>query len=357
MNSSPAFDPPGDAASGRYAVALLGDTHYDAEPESVYHSHYDESNRWAKIQHEEFRRNGEMWRGRCRDLVAAAGALARAEPTRFVLQIGDLVQGDCDDPATHARMLEDCIRLLRAPFPADLPFLSVLGNHDVRGKGAREAYLAFARDFFTRQAGVEASYPSFSLRLEGDLWLFCDFENCPLDRLSDEIDGARDARRVFLVTHGPFTADESPFWRWRLGGRSEEGRARLYETLSRRRAVVLSGHTHTTAFYRHENPFGGFCEFTINSVWAAPELATAVPEADRPEAYGTVRRGEIREEDLGAFDRDHGFFRPFLREYFYGRAAGHARLHVSADAVSLSFHPGAAREPGRVFRLAGPAVR
>ena len=93
MNSSPAFDPPGDAASGRYAVALLGDTHYDAEPESVYHSHYDESNRWAKIQHEEFRRNGEMWRGRCRDLVAAAGALARAEPTRFVLQIGDLVQG------------------------------------------------------------------------------------------------------------------------------------------------------------------------------------------------------------------------------------------------------------------------
>ena len=66
-------------------------------------------------------------------------------------------------------MLEDCIRLLRAPFPADLPFLSVLGNHDVRGKGAREAYLAFARDFFTRQAGVEASYPSFSLRLEGDL--------------------------------------------------------------------------------------------------------------------------------------------------------------------------------------------
>ena len=43
---------------GCYSVALLGDTHYDAEPESVYHSHYDESNKWAKIQHEEFRRNG-----------------------------------------------------------------------------------------------------------------------------------------------------------------------------------------------------------------------------------------------------------------------------------------------------------
>ena len=43
-----------------YSVAILGDTHFDAEPESVYHSHYDESNKWAKVQHEEFRRNGEM---------------------------------------------------------------------------------------------------------------------------------------------------------------------------------------------------------------------------------------------------------------------------------------------------------
>ena len=77
--------------------------------------------------------------------------------------------------------------------------------------------------------------------------------------------------------------------------------------------------------------------------------------ADRPEAYGTVRRNEVREDDLEAFDRDHGFFRPSLREYFYSRAAGHARLDVSDEAVTLAFHPGAAREPGRVFRLAGPA--
>ena len=50
--------------TSRYAVSILGDTHYDAEPESVYHSHYDETNKWAKIQHQEFVRNGEMWRTR-----------------------------------------------------------------------------------------------------------------------------------------------------------------------------------------------------------------------------------------------------------------------------------------------------
>ena len=68
-----------------YSVAILGDTHYDAEPESVYHSNYDESNEWAKVQHAEFRRNGEMWRGRCRDLLAASARLAREKPTDFVL--------------------------------------------------------------------------------------------------------------------------------------------------------------------------------------------------------------------------------------------------------------------------------
>ena len=54
--------PPGgrSAAGEGYSVAILGDTHYDAEPESVYHSHYDESNKWAKIQHAEFLRNGEV---------------------------------------------------------------------------------------------------------------------------------------------------------------------------------------------------------------------------------------------------------------------------------------------------------
>ena len=35
-----------------YSVSILGDTHFDTEPESVYHSHYDEPNKWAKIQHE-----------------------------------------------------------------------------------------------------------------------------------------------------------------------------------------------------------------------------------------------------------------------------------------------------------------
>ena len=45
-----------------YSMIILGDTHFDADPPSVYHAHYNEPNeRLNKIQRAEFARNGEMW--------------------------------------------------------------------------------------------------------------------------------------------------------------------------------------------------------------------------------------------------------------------------------------------------------
>ena len=339
----------------RYSVAVLGDTHYDAEPESVYHSHYDESNKWAKVQHEEFRRNGEMWRDRCMRLLNAGAAAAHRFDTRFVLQLGDLVQGDCDDVPTHRKMLDDCVRLLRRPYPAGLPFLTVIGNHDFRGKGARQAYLDFAEPFMADEiaklsdAGGRrpAKYPVFSFLTGGDLWVFCDFETKDLDALSDAIDAGSDARHVFLVTHGPFTTSPNGWgFRWRLGGskKCEASRMRLYETLSRRRAVVLSGHTHSTNFYRYENALGGFAEFTVNSVWDLEKGRTAVAPIEGGAAnYGAYGAAKQPADKLEDYKRETAFFSRDMKEYFFNRAAGHYRLDVSDDGVKMAFYPGDAQ--------------
>ena len=350
-------------AGERYSVAVLGDTHYDAEPESVYHSHYDESNRWAKIQHQEFKRNGEMWRTRCPGLLAASAALSHRMDTRFALQLGDIIQGDCDHVPTHKKMLDDCVTLFRAPYPRGLPFLTVMGNHDFRGKGAREAYMEFAERFMTdeiarltgRPGEVEARYPVFSFRTGGDLWIFCDFETDNLQPVIDAVNGGTDARHVFLVTHGPFTASDSMSFRWRLGGKKccEALRPKLYEALSRRRAVVLSGHTHTTAYFRHENEFGGFCEFTVNSVLAKPELATGEGVRTDVAGYGEVTAVQLKDGALNDFKTELGFFRPGLKEYFLGFGAGHYRLDVADDEVAIAFYPGDARSPARRFVLFG----
>lgn len=348
-----------------YSVAVLGDTHFDAEPESVYHSHYDESNKWAAVQHEEFRRNGEMWRERCKRLLASSAALAGAHPTRFVLQMGDIIQGDCDDVPTHRRMLDDCISMFRAAYPAGLPFLTVLGNHDVRGKGARQAYLDFAEPFMSREASclagaqVAAKYPVFQFRVGPDLWVFCDFETKNLQPVIDAIERDDGARHVFLVTHGPFTISEEQSFAWRLGGgrKCDALRPRLYEALSRRRAVVLSGHTHLTTFCRHENAFGGFSEFTANSVWKKELVSLKTGEAfcETPSRFGATAAGLLEGEKLDRFKSELELFRPGVKEYFNSNAAGHFRLDVSDEAVAMTFYQGADTAPARRFILKHPA--
>jgi hypothetical protein len=160
---------------------------------------------------------------------------------------------------------------------------------------------------------------------------------------------------VFLVTHGPFTTFERDgSYRWRLGGRREceETRTRLYETLSRRHAIVLSGHTHTTNFYRHENKFGGFSEFTANSVWSKPELATVEPIQDKAADYGKIGLAKFKPGEAVDLMHEIDFFKPGLKEYFFNNGAGHYRLDVSAAAVTMEFYPGAAKEPAHTFRLA-----
>ena len=341
---------PTAAAASAYSVAVLGDTHFDAEPADVYHARCNEA---AKKKHlKEFKRNGEMWRERMPLLVAASGALAREKPTRFALQLGDIVQGDCDDPPTHVKMLEDALRTLRAAYPKGLPLLTVMGNHDKRGTGAKEAYLKFIEPYLSDQLGRKVSYPVFSFPVDNDLWVFCDLEMDDVNRVSDEVDAHPDARYVFLVTHGPATAQDAVRWYWHLGGRQPAARRRLVETLSRHHAIVLSGHTHSTTFYRHENEFGGFTEMTVNSVWTTPDQATAKPIHDRPEQYGTRSRDKVDAKSRAAYDREHEEFRSGLKEYFFSRAAGHCRLDVSDAGVTLSFYPGDARKPARKFVLA-----
>ena len=348
------------AARGAYTVALLGDTHFDAAPESVYHSRYDKSNRHAKVHHEEFRRNGEMWApgGRCRSLVAAGAKLAAADPaTRFVLQLGDLVQGDCYDDDVHRRMLDDGLAAVRGPFPSGLPFLPVLGNHDYRGAAsARGVTLRWFDELLSREIGAPVAFPLLSFRVDDDRWILCDFETVDLLALAREIESDRDARYVFLATHGPLTAPDAASWRWSLSGWPNKGGCgrgvqELFEAVSRRRAVVLSGHMHWTAFFRNENPLGGYTELTVNSVWKADDLANADPVNDSPAQYGLRRRDKVNSWDRKAYDAAIARYKAGLKEYFLGLGAGHYRLEISDDKVLAHFYPGAATEPARTFDL------
>ena len=375
-------DKPVAEGRGEYAVAVLGDTHFDTAPDTVYHAAYDTSTSIGASGIKEYRRSAEMWQDRMPRLLAASSALATNTPgsapattgaglsTRFILQLGDIINGDCNDDAVHLQYLKDALAATRAPYTTavgaeggvsrPLPFLTVLGNHDFRGSpNGRKIYFEWAEPLLSRELGENVAYPLFSFRIDDDRWIFCDFERVSLFDVAAEIEADQEARYVFLVTHGPFTPNQSGnnwIWRlsaWKAKGGTGKGVPELFEAISRRRAIVLSGHTHYTSFYRNENQFGGYTEFTANSVWKSDDLAhvNPFPGHDNPMAFGTYRSGEVSAANRDAYDADFALFKPGLKEYFLGPCAGHFRLEVTDDRVLMRFYPGDASESGRTFDL------
>ncbi len=339
-----------------YSVVLLGDTHYDTFPSSTYHTHYDNDRKseWLwRVQRAEFMRNGDMWAERCPRLLKASAACLPSD-ARFVLQLGDLVQGDCDDQPTHKRMLDDAMQLMKRAYAGRLPFVAVEGNHDIRGDGACEAYHAWSNATMGRELGQTVESTTYSFRQGSDAWVVVDF-NCPdperINRLVDETEGAR---HLFLVTHGPLVFSDSGSFRWSLLGapKYNETRRALIAKLMRRHAIVLAGHTHVIDFKRLKSAEGELTQFITSAVWTDEEMAFSKPVATAPDGYGTITAPLLTDDRARAdFRTCIGEVAPNLREYWLARAAGHVTLSVSDRSVKATFYPGDARTPSQMFEL------
>ena len=132
------------ADRGKYSVVILGDTHYDAPDPDKYHADYTDPNPTREANHrKEFVRNADMWDVRCPALVNRAARLVD-DDTRFVLQMGDLIQGDTATAAAHTAFLADTFDLLKQGVAPNLPFVTVAGNHDLRGNDDAVAKKAYA---------------------------------------------------------------------------------------------------------------------------------------------------------------------------------------------------------------------
>jgi len=67
--------------------------------------------------------------------------------------------------------------------------------------------------------------------------------------------------------------------------------------------------------------------------------------------YGVRWLAKHTGEKLADYKSELEFFRPGLKEYFFNLGAGHYRLDVSDDAVTMAFYPGDAKAPARTFDL------
>ena len=347
-----------------YSVLMLGDTHYDTLPASVYHSNYNESTEWLnRVQRAEFARNGEMWRERCPSLVRRAAALIEKD-TRMVLQMGDLIQGDCGDPEVHTAMLKDATDMLKAEFNG-LPFITVAGNHDVRGTGAADAYKAYMPGRMAEElAGTETLSSegirgtTFGFRIGDDAYIALDF-NTPDDKLADRLLKSSDgARHTFIITHGPVLPMDEADCRWFFHGRDNaaDTAARIHfrHEFARRNAICLCGHSHRTRLTEWKGDGGIITQLEMNSVWARASQGKYEIKYSGSENYGLERLkkesmpdGSPLKDESALFDE----YRPGITRYEGGTAAGSFLMRAGARHVDVTFHAGDSEKADRIFRL------
>lgn len=367
-----------------YSVAVLGDVHYDAQPIDTFHAAFRTAHQkdgmFARYR-DEFENFAAMWGepGRTRAIVEASGRCRTAD-TAFALQLGDLVEGDCESSEAHARMFQEAFAFMKRAYGADLPFVTVAGNHDVRQGGHRQGeydnYCRLTSRWHEQELRVRVKGPNFAFRRGPDVWIVADFNRPDFTAVERLLDENVAERHTFFCTHGAVltNGNRGPRQWFFLGLPQYDGkggrllgkalravqpewtaaRRRIRRMLAERNAIVLSGHSHLLELRDWCGDGGRITEIVMNSVTRTVK-GSDVPGGpkvvgERPEDFGRCRVSPKAKPDV-ALDALYAEYAPGMRRYFTADAAGHMRLRVSDHAVLAEFYPLDAEKPARIFQV------
>lgn len=262
---------------GSYRFLMLGDLHFDGP---AYHVREPEN----EVQKRGRLRNYAMWEGKSQEMLADAAAKID-DRCRFVIQAGDLTQGDCDTPELQSAMFRDCLRMLKRTF-GGRAILPVIGNHDLRlldseprwneydgtGKCLQEIVGEYGpvRDtvvpFITQEAELKAppAAPRYAVRHGDDLYIFLDpFQPGVTDFLRETLAAVPHTRYVFVVTHLTLLPCDPAkgLALWLVPDHAEAA-----DLLAARNAVILAAHTHYHHLVRFRHPKGTLTQLVVSSM-------------------------------------------------------------------------------------------
>lgn len=306
--------------NGDYSIVILGDTHFDTEPVDVYHSNYNEPVEWLNcVQREEFRRNGER--------------------------------------EVHQKTLSDVMNHFKGVL-GGLPFVTVCGNHDIRGTDAEKTYHDYMPKRMSEELGAPVEKTTFSFKIGDDAFIFIDFNSPDDEAIEQCLKDTEGARYTFIVSHGPVFPIDGDSVRWFFhGGASEkhtEKRRYFRRKFAERNAIVLCGHTHYTEHYDWYGDGGRITQMTMSSVLTDESLKNYELYDDGPQAFGSRNKqagmrpdGSKVKDESALFDE----YREGLRIYNRSKAQGSYKLNISKDRVSVDFHGGDSKEVSKTFIL------
>lgn len=251
---------PGQGASDSYNVLVMGDAHFDS-------GEFHKAPPVTDGRKSERDRNLKMWKSKSPSLFAAAGKRAAAEHAAFAVQLGDLVQGDCDDAKLQGDMIRSGFAAIKKNF-SDIPLLIVKGNHDIRvlksgrnNAAANAALLPIISKELGRKVTKNACYSFMRGR---DLFIAVDgfipaknIEAFVRKALADH----PDTRYVFFMTHLPLmpVSVGSPLW-------LVPGWDTIAGMLEKRNTLILAAHTHSPSLAARTTDKGKLTQLVVSSM-------------------------------------------------------------------------------------------
>ncbi len=348
-----------EADFSSYSVVALGDLHYDDEQPERFHAEFIKKNGGRVSPN--FLRNAKMWAGPSRRMLEASAKCVGPDAA-FVLQLGDIIHGDCESDTVHTQYLAEAISVLEATYPG-LPIVPVAGNHDVRSglklHGATAAYCQFMLPFLTHQLsglvsnGVDKT--TFGFRLGPDLWIIADFNVGVRDLavIKKLLDDNGDARYTFVCSHGPVLpsdiSSKNRSRRWFFLGSADYDKQRreMRALFAKRNVIVLCGHLHALEYKDWFGDGGRITEMVLTSVLTRTEAEPSVV-FDSPDRYGDWPPNAATNAATTALFAE---YKPGLKERYAARAGGHYMLHVSDSGVTLDYYGLEATKPTKTFVL------
>jgi hypothetical protein len=277
---------------------------------------------------------------------------AHAEKTdsKFLLQIGDFVEGLCGSKELAAQQTTELINYIEEQ-KFERPFIAIKGNHDITGTGAKDVYQEIVLPWQSAQLTMPVtSANNVYVHNKARFILFdCFTEAESLVWLREVIKAHKPDELLFFCTHIPVVPyNARSNWHIYVHPEQAQEREELLNLLGAHKAIVLSGHLHKTSVVVRNTPSGNFVQVGLGSV--VPALDAPVKDHLKAlDAYNAdlvnlepdfapsslALRREILEKE-----------KPYIRYYEYADFCGYASISVNRhNDVEITFFANADETP------------
>ena len=352
MPPSKPFVPKKPFLTTSYEVVLLGPFYYDGTKPETFHAYYYEPDYPRDKHHDRiFERNARMWKERMPSLLQAAGKSANLK-TKMVIQLGNLMQGECGSPSLSRKMIKEALETYKKAFPKT-PCLTTPDRHDRRGHGAAAAYDAAVFPFISKELRRTVKKATFCQMQGPDLFLFIDSAQPDIEEIEKTFREHQTARYKFVVCAAPLI----PIDDWSapnlLFGRKPDPRRRMRELFLKNDVIVLSHGEGLIGLSEVITDSGRITQLLVDSVFTHKNAAIPRAEASGARDYGKFQpnKDEMRKKKKQDWRPILYEYKNALTRYERYRFAGFGVLKISGEGVVAEIHGGDSAKVAKTFKL------